>query len=123
MDMRRYAGETYIKVDDVRAAPLGLKVAVVKTGKFDKPEIIFETGEIFTLNAGNTKILVRAYGANSDSWIDKEIRLKLGKAPYKGDMVDSVVVEPISPPITEAEKAEAAAKLPVAAELDDEIPF
>jgi hypothetical protein len=30
MDMRRFAGETFIKVDDVRAGPLQLQIAAVK---------------------------------------------------------------------------------------------
>jgi len=126
MDMRKYAGETYIKVDDVRTGPLDLKVAVVKTGKFDKPDIIFETGEILTLNATNSKTLIRAYGPDSDDWVGKDIRLKLGKAPYQGETVDSVAIEPISPPITELDRAEAAAKLDSRNDdrgLNDEIAF
>jgi hypothetical protein len=62
MDMRKYAGENFIGVDDVRNEPLQVQIRVVKEGKFDKPNLIFETGELLGLNATNTRILVRSYG-------------------------------------------------------------
>lgn len=62
MDMRKFAGEQFIRVDDVRDGPISLQIAMVKEGKFDKPDMIFKTGEILSLNSTNTKILVRAYG-------------------------------------------------------------
>jgi hypothetical protein len=134
MDMRKYGGGAFIKVDDGRLGPLDLQIAVVKTGKFDKPDVVFETGEVLSLNATNTKSLIRTYGPESDDWVGKEIRLKLGKAPYQGDLIDSVVIEPISPPTAAADKARAATVLnerarrseavaPADSDLDDEIPF
>jgi hypothetical protein len=124
MDMRKYAGADFIKVDDVRAGPLELKIVAVRTGKYDKPDAVFETGEILSLNGGNTKTLIKAYGPDGRDWAGKEIKLKLGTAPYQGSLVDSVVVEPISPPITDVDKAEATAKLKsLSDDLDDEIPF
>ncbi len=53
MDMRKYSGESFIKVDDVRDGPLQMQIAVIKEGKFDRPELVFESGEIFSLNATN----------------------------------------------------------------------
>jgi hypothetical protein len=125
MDMRKYAGAAFIKVDDVRARPLELQIAVVKAGKFDKPDLVFETGETFSLNATNTRALIQAWGADSKDWIGKEIKLKLGVIPYQGKDQDAVIVEPISPPITAPEKTEAAAKLDSdeARLIDSEIPF
>jgi hypothetical protein len=82
--------------------------------------VIFEDGSILGLNATNTKILVKAYGPNSDVWIGKEIELFLGEVEYQKKMQPAVVVKPISPPIKAAHKAEAAKKL---GDMNDEINF
>jgi hypothetical protein len=111
MDMRKFAGKSFIKVDDVRNAPLQVKIAVVKQGQYDKPDLVFETGEIPGLNATNTKILVRAYGPDSDDWVGKEIELYLGEVEYQKDFQPAVLVRPISPSITAAAKSAAAKKL------------
>jgi hypothetical protein len=51
MDMRRYSGEAFIKVDDVREGPLQMQIAVVREGKFEKPDLVFESGEAFSVNS------------------------------------------------------------------------
>ena len=79
MDMRKYSGETFIKVDDVRNGPVRVQIAVVKEGKYDKANLVFESGEVLGLNSTNNRTLIRAYGPNSDDWIGKEIELYLGE--------------------------------------------
>lgn len=125
MDMRKYAGETFLKVDDVRDQPLRLQIALVKEGRFDKPDLIFETGEVFTLNTANTKTLIRAYGPDDAGWIGKEVELHLGQVPYQGKPTDSVVVKPISPALSDAERQQAEARSAVNSrrEMNDDIPF
>jgi hypothetical protein len=86
MDMRKFCGETFIKIADVRDGPLQMQIAAVREGQYDKPNLIFETGEVLGLNATNSKILMRAYGPNSDDWIGKEIELFLGKVEYQKKM-------------------------------------
>jgi hypothetical protein len=115
--MRKFSGTTFLKVDDVRDGPLQLQIAVINEGQYDKPDVVFETGETLSLNATNTRTLVRAYGPNSDDWIGKEVELKLGQIKYQGSLKDAVIVEPVSPPTEAAEKNAAAAK------MNDEIPF
>lgn len=99
MDMRKFSSETFLKVDDVRDCPLQERIAVVKMGNFDRPDLVFENGDVLSLNATNNKILVRAYGPNSDDWIDKEIELFLGEIEYQKKMKESVIVRPVSPPL------------------------
>jgi hypothetical protein len=136
MDMRKYAGEHFIKVDDVRDGPLAVQIALVKQGKFDKPDMIFETGEILSLNTTNTKILMKAYGPNSDDWVGKEIELVLGTVKFNSEPQETVIVNPISPPLAAAAKAAAATPLNLlkllahqqseparTGDMDDEIPF
>src|SRR6516225_4360381 len=102
MDMRRFSGEHFIKADDVRNRPLQMQIAVVREGKFDKADLVFETRDILSLNATNDKILVRAYGPNSDDCLGRIIELLLGEALYQGKQIESVVVRPISPPLKPA---------------------
>jgi len=120
MDMRKYVGANFVTVDDVRDGPLQVQIAVVKEGKYNKANLVFETGETLGLNATNSKILVKAYGPDSDDWIGKEIKLVLGRVPYQGDEIESVIVEPISSPVAAADKAVAAEKL---GDFNDEIPY
>jgi hypothetical protein len=121
MDMKQYGGETFIKVDSVRSGALERTIRSIKKGRFG-PEIIFE---IFGLNQTNTRILIRAYGPESDGWIGKVIRLDLGSVMYQGTLTDTVVVTPVSPALSLAKQAEAQQK--VAAknrdDMDDSIPF
>jgi hypothetical protein len=119
MDMKQFSGEAYIKVDDVRDGPLTMRIAAVKQGGFGRPDLVFQSGEIFSLNQTNNRILVRAYGDESKDWIVKQIQLALGKAKYKGELHDSVVVKPLDPPV---EKITPIASKP-ASDMDDEIPF
>jgi hypothetical protein len=121
MDMKKYSGEHFIKVADVRDGPLQMQIAVVREGKFEKADIVFESGDVLSLNSTNNQTLIRAYGRDSDAWIGKEIKLKRGKVPYQGGEIDSVLLEPISPPITAKEKAAAAKKF--GDEMLDEIEF
>lgn len=78
MDMRKFAGKAFVKVDDVREGPLAVRIAAVEPGSYDKPNLIFETCEALSLNATNSRILVRAYGPDSDDWLGKDIQLELG---------------------------------------------
>jgi hypothetical protein len=117
MDMRKFSGPTFLKVDDVREGPLQLQIAAINDGKYEKPDAVFETGETLSLNATNVKTLIRAYGPKSEGWAGKQIELTLGTVKFQGEPQDAVIVKPVSPPIATADKT---AKSP---EMDDEIPF
>jgi hypothetical protein len=129
IDMRKFGGEYYITVADVREGSLLMKIADAREGKFDKPDLIFETGDVLSLNATNRKTLMRAYGPTSDTWINKQVELVLGQVLFQGNPQEGVVVKPISPPLTAAEKT-AVADLPKlsrpgggAHDMDEAIPF
>jgi hypothetical protein len=121
-DLKKYAGEHFLKPDDVRDGPLHLKIAVVREGKFDKLDLIFESGDALSLNATNTQRLIRAYGADSKNLIDKEVELFLGTINYNGTDNEAVLVNPITP-----KDKDVPAPKPTAPtdkiKLDDEIPF
>jgi hypothetical protein len=119
MDVRKYLGRSFIKVDDVRDCSLQLQIADVKEGKFDKLDVSFETSETLSLNATNTKILVHAYGPNSDGWIGKQIELTLGTVRFQNKPQETVIVKPISPSIATADRTPA----PKADVFNDDIPY
>jgi hypothetical protein len=104
MDMRQFSGGHFIKCDDVRNGPLQMQIAVVREGKFGKPDLVFETGDVFSVNATNNNVLIRAYGVNSVDWGAKIIELFLGEIKYQGKMQEAVLVKPISPSLKAAEQ-------------------
>ena len=120
MDMTKYSGPAFLKVNDVRDGPLQRQITVINEGKYDKPDAVFETGETLSLNATNVKTLIRAYGPKSEGWTGKQIELTLGTVKFNGEPQDAVIVKPVSPPIATADKTAKAAK---SSEMDDEIPF
>ena len=120
MDMRKYSGSNFLKVDDVRAEPLREIVASVKIGKFDRPNMHFESGDCLSLNSTNTHTLIKAFGPNSDDWIGREIELHIGEIEFEGKPIDAILVRPISPPLAAAERTKPATDHD---EMNDAIPF
>jgi hypothetical protein len=97
MDMRKYSGSSFLKADDVRAASLRERIASISEGKFGKPVITFESGRRLSLNVTNNKVLIRAYGEDSDTWIGCDVELRLGDVEVQGELKEIVRVEPLSP--------------------------
>jgi hypothetical protein len=97
MQMKKYAGEHFYKVADVKDGPVHERIAGVREGKFGKPDLIFESGSIISLNPTNVTVLVRAYGDESNDWIANEIELSLGEVEYQGAAQETVKVRPITP--------------------------
>jgi hypothetical protein len=119
LNMRKYSSQSFLKVADVRDGPLLHQIGAVREGKFDKPELVFETGDILSLNATNTKTLIRAFGSDSDGWIGKQIELYLGKLQYQGSTQEGVIVRPISLPVNNEHEPDA----PESPSFNDKIPF
>jgi hypothetical protein len=130
MDMSRYAGSKYLKVADLKeSGPFEARIVEVGIGdKFDKPEITLDDGSTLSCNATNCGRLIRAYGAESTDWIDKEIELYVGPIDFNGQPQEAILVKPISPPL----ETRAAVKPEVAKpqkrgssrdDMDDTIPF
>ncbi len=124
MDMKKYRKPHFINKDDVRDGPIEGRIAGVKDGKYDKPDLVLDDGNTLSLNATNLETLIAAYGTESDHWIAKQIKLFLGMLPYQNSEQEGVVVEPISPPVKAAKAAKKAVKMED--DWDDdvsEIPF
>jgi hypothetical protein len=107
VDMSKYMGGRFLKAADIKeSGPIRARIADIEIGeKFDKPEAILDDGSVLSLNATNCSRLGRAYGADSDDWIGKEIELDVGEVDFKGELKESILVEPISPPLEDSKKA------------------
>src|SRR5215510_3403933 len=101
-DMSEFTGTDYVKFKDLQAnGPRTEVIADCVPGNFDQPDLIFESGAVLTLNVTSTRALVRAYGKDARGWIGKTIRCYAGQVPYKDDMTDAALVEPISAPTSD----------------------
>ena len=106
MDMRQFKKPRLLKVDDVRSGPRQLRIAGVLQGKYEKPDLVFESGDKLGLSATNIDILAEAYGWDSNMWIGHVVELSVGKGQFSGKEVDMVLLKPISK--AEVEGAETA---------------
>jgi hypothetical protein len=78
MDMRKYSTD-FIKPDHVRDHPLqAVIINVFISEKTNRPVLDLESGEQFTVNATNSRALCKAFGNDSDGWINQTIELSLG---------------------------------------------
>jgi hypothetical protein len=136
MDMRKYSGSSFFKVDDLKdRPPQQLRIADVAIGQYDRPDITFESGKKLSVNATNNEMLVDAYGYESDAWIGHVIELFVGDGQYKGKPTPMIKVRPVSKPAhygeasKQPEPVQQAPNVPPVSsgthgdDMDDEIPF
>jgi hypothetical protein len=121
MLMRKYAKTSYYKLDHVRGGPKLEVIKEVKDGKYDKPDLIFESGNILSANKTTVSALIDAFGDDSRSWADSAVEVYQGHtSDPNGNLVDCVLAR---------RAPEAAAPLPNAKkadhdpDLDREIPY
>jgi hypothetical protein len=99
MDVREWIGGTFRKPEDIGASPIVLTIVSVAKGNYDKLDLTFNDGTKLSLNNTNGRAIARAWGYESDDWIDKQVELSVGLTTYKGEQQESILVKPISPPI------------------------
>jgi hypothetical protein len=129
MDTRKY-GSGFLKPDDVRDGPRQERIiAVLESQKYDCLQLELESGDTFSLNMTNTRVLQKAYGLESDDWLDHTIELSLGhyqdwKSNPPGEK-ETVVLRPISPrqPSSDNGGTKPLPRPSVRGALDDDIPF
>src|SRR5262245_5182397 len=84
MDMSKYASAAFIKPVDLEGGPQIKKISAIEEGKFGKPNLIFDDGTLLSLNGTNVNTLMRAFGWDSEDWIDQQIELRAGTLKYNG---------------------------------------
>jgi hypothetical protein len=128
-----------VKPDHVRDGPIQTRIVnVFESERYGRPVLELETGSQFTLNETNNSTLMRAWGFDSNDWIEQEVELSLGTyTNWKTDPpspAETVVVKAISPAKSAAANGGApAGNRPVlppsravaskTSEMDDQIPF
>jgi hypothetical protein len=116
MDMSKYSGNVFLKVEDIEASgPIEVTITGVSEGRFGRPDLTLNDGSQLSVNKTNNRALLRAYGDKSDNWIGKLIELRVGNLKYDGKLQEAIVVKPLSPPIER--------KAPPRVEFDDDAPF
>jgi hypothetical protein len=124
MDTRKF-GTTFIKPDDVRDGPIQDRIInVFVSERYNCAVLELENGYQFSVNQTNNRILAKAYGWESDHWLDQVIEFALGSYKDWNDNnqeKETVVVRPISvrQPSADNGGAKAASKR----DFDDAIPF
>jgi hypothetical protein len=141
VDARKYASK-YVKPDNVRDGPLTTRILNVFEGTYGLV-LELETGSQFSLNEGNTNVLIRAFGHETKDWIGKEITLELGTykdwkedppkeketvkvrvvSPGEATAVNGGAPAPSKPPLPPSRTGAAGGPAPLRGEMDDEIPF
>jgi hypothetical protein len=93
-NMRKHAGSSFIRLEDVRARPIQATIVKVTEGEtYGKPVLLLDTGQQFSVNATNCKALIAAFGENDTDWVGKPIELFAGFTKYQGAEKDSVLVK------------------------------
>lgn len=125
MDMRKY-GSIFLKPDNVRDGPLLDRIVNVFE-KYNCPVLELESGDQFSVNNSNTRILGKAYGWDSDSWIGQTIELSLGyytdKRGEQPEEKETVVIRPISVRQQSLDNGGIKKVQPTLRALTDETPF
>lgn len=104
MDMTQYAGSEskYLKATDLQGKRPRVVIAAVHLvefedddkGKHQKPTLALEGKEKrLVCNATTVEELIRAFGADSDSWVGQSIQL--GTKYYKAFDREGIVVTPL----------------------------
>ncbi len=144
--MRKYKKPRFLKVEDF-SDPRRLRIAAVVEGKYDRADLVFETGDRLGLSATNTETLANAYGWDSESWTGHLVEFYVDRNPFKQEGDDQPEMMIFARPLSKAEGVEDQKQEPVrktpdvppdikskasfgssdgragGANMDDEIPF
>jgi hypothetical protein len=114
---RKYAGSSYIRLDDVYdKPPLHEQIAVVKEedGKFgQRLVLVFESGRQLSLNKTSVGVLINEISPDFDTWTGHRVEVYAGEVDFQHGKADAVLVR------TPSTAKRAAAP----GDMDDEIPF
>jgi hypothetical protein len=102
MNMTDFVNSNYIKGEDIAQNVLiEATIASVKKKEFEdggKSVLALEDGRQVVLNQTRLKVLIGAFGPNSENWIGKPVILSRGQERYGGKPVPAVRIEPIVAP-------------------------
>jgi hypothetical protein len=139
VDVRKYAAGAYLKPDNVNGTVTKRIINVAETeGKFGpKLDAWFEDGSRLSLSGTNVGELMRVYGTESDSWLDKSVQLTVKDYEDRdGKPGKMILLSAIDPEVPRDQRPKLTAVTPppketspktangsTRADMDDEIPF
>jgi hypothetical protein len=85
MNVHEWIGGKFLKPEDIGTTPIVLTIVDVAEGRWDKLDLTFSDGSKLSLNNTNGWTIARAWGYESDDWIDKQVELSVGLTTYKGE--------------------------------------
>jgi hypothetical protein len=97
MNVHEWIGARFLKPEEIGTTPIVLTIVNVSEGKWGKLDLSFNDGSKLSLNTTNGRAIARAWGYESDDWIDKMVELSVGLTSYKGEQKESILVKPITP--------------------------
>ena len=115
LDMKKFAGSAFIKLESVGDGVLIKTIIDVTEGQFGRPVLTFSDGSRLTLNKTNVGALL-TFGDSSKDWLGKRVEIYAGVVSYNGSDTNSVRVKPAS---SASKKKQDDGPDP----LDQEIPF
>ena len=118
LDMKKFAGSAFIKLESVGDGVLIKTIIDVTEGQFGRPVLTFADGSRLTLNKTNVGALL-TFGDSSKDWLGKRIEIFAGVVSYNGSDTDSVRVRAHASPASKKKKEGGDPE----DELDREIPF
>jgi hypothetical protein len=112
-----YLGSNYFTGKDIpRGTLIRTTVVSVRPVEFDDGvKLVAFTdyqGKGVVLNKGRGRMMVKAFGVNTDVWVGQRIIVKRGQAQFSGEMVPAVEIEPIVVNRIAAEPHQALEELP-----------
>ena len=126
VDARKYFGVTFVTLEDLADGPLRAVIDRVEEGKFGKLNLLFADNTAVSLNATNSRALVKAFGPETDDWPGHAVELSTGEIEYQDKLQPAILVTPIAPPSARKRRRLRAPKpVPrgVGRDMDDDIPF
>lgn len=122
MKMTKYAGASFIGLDDLQDGPIRGTIAAVEPGQYDKPVITFSNGMKLSCNKTNVSILITALGDESDDYLGEKIEVYAGTIRYQGEDQAAPLVRVLEREPGEKKKQPPPPK-PPKGDLDDDIPY
>jgi hypothetical protein len=109
IDARKYAGSRFLKLEDVRDKTLVEQIAAVNMGKWDRLNLVFESGSQIGLNTASVRALMDVFGYECDDWKGRWVEIYAGQSKdQNGNLIDAAMVRPhLNDNHTEPEQVEA----------------
>lgn len=92
MDARKFFAATFVTLGDLADGPQQKEIDRVEEGKYNKLNLIFTDNCAVSLNATNSRALVKAFGSETDEWPGRSVELAAGELKYDGKLNPAILI-------------------------------